>query len=41
MAPIASEIILPNAVEAMDVYEANQIICDHVISYFDRDQWHT
>lgn len=33
MAPIASEIILPNAVEAMDVYEANQIICDHVISY--------
>ena len=33
VAPIASEIILPNAVEAMDVYEANQIICDHVISY--------
>lgn len=33
LAPIAAEIILPDAVEAMDVYEANRSICDIVIAY--------
>lgn len=33
VAPISSEIILPDAVEAADVYEANRMVCDLVISY--------
>ncbi len=36
MAPITSEIILPDAVEAMDVYEANRAICDIIISYLNK-----
>mgnify|MGYP001066027335 CR=1 FL=1 len=33
IAPIAADVILPDAVEAMDVYEANQAVCDVVIAY--------